>query len=321
MPSIEEAAEELSSREGKRQDLAEKFRNVEEIERDHTAREGFLKKKISGKEQPEQATGIDGGLIRKRYSSGDIVGVRAVAASFDFTGSLEVEYLPSKSPEPEFHVFNADDSDSLQRNAEAERLRAETNVILESLDESNMVLVDGSVVPSYLESEEVLENYNQIFDAAESGKLVGVVEDSYGLKMAGLLEEKLNLDLGKIRDTLLMDAVLEEGERSFVRRYSDSPAEHPVLKKLKDRYVTELHTFYVKLSSKDLPLRIDFYGKPEDADEIARQLLSLKSSERYTVPSPIVEADKRAKIPEKYLKRLEKRFSPEVRRRDRRLFG
>ncbi len=320
MPSIEEAAEKLASKEYKREKLAEKFQCIEGIETDATVREGFLKKKIEGEERPEQATGIDGGLVKKRYSSGDVVGVRAVAASFNCSSPLEVNYIPSKSPEPEFHVFDADDSDSLQRNAETERLRAETEVILKALDSQGIVLVDGSVVPSYLESEEVLENYNRIFETAEPGKLIGVVEDSYGLKMAGILEEKLGLELGEIRDTLLMDAVLEEGERSFVRRYSDSPAEHPVLKKLEDRHVTELQTFYVKLSSKDLPLRIDYYGSPEDADRIARKLLSLKSSERYTVPSPIVEADKRAKIPENYLKRLEKRFSPSVRRRDRRMF-
>jgi len=51
----------------------------------------------------------------------------------------------------------------------------------------------------------------------------------------------------------------------------------------------------VKLSENDLPLRIDYFGDPEDADEIAGNLLALKSSDNYTVPSPIVEADKRAK--------------------------
>jgi hypothetical protein len=225
-----------------------------------------------------------------------------------------------KSPEPNFEVFDADEADSLDRNAESERLKHETSKIISVMNRTKHVLIDGSIVPSYLEDDKVLQNYTKMFENADSGQLVGVVEDSYGKKMTSLLEDKLGLELGNIRDTLLMDAVLGKKERSFVRRYSTSPVEHPVLNKLEDRHVNKIHTFYVKLSENDLPLRIDYFGDPEDADEIAGNLLALKSSDNYTVPSPIVEADKRAKIPENYLKRLEKRFNPDFRRRDRRSF-
>ena len=319
MASIREAAEKLSQIEGEREKLADKFENIDSIRTDSTIKESFLTKGID-EEKPDTVAGIDGGLVKKRYSSGDIVAARAVAAVFDFGAELEVSYLPEKSPEPDFQVFNAHEADSIDRNAESERLKKETSVILEAMDAANLVLADGSVVPSYLEDDEVLENYNRIFEEAEAGKLAGVVEDSYGLKLASLLEDKLGIELGSIRDTLLMDAILEEGERSFVRRYSTSPVEHPVLKKLEDQHVNNLHTFYVKLSEHDLPLRIDFYGSEEDADEIAGKLRWLKSSDSYTVPSPVVEADKRAKIPETYIKRLKKRFDPGMKRRDRRSF-
>lgn len=319
MASIREAAEKLSQRDNKRGKIAEKFNEVDSIDEDSTIKESFLAKKIHP-EKPDSAAGVDGGIVKKRYSSGDVVAARAIAAVFNFGENLEVEYLPSKSPEPDFQVFDANEADSLDRNAESERLKNETSAILEAMKKTDRVLIDGSVVPSYLENDKVLENYSQMFEKASSGQLVGVVEDSYGKKMTSLLEEKLGLELGNLRDTLLMDAVLGEKERSFVRRYSSSPVEHPVLSKLEDRHVNRLHTFYVKLSKNDLPLRIDYFGKPEEADEIAANLLALKSSDSYTVPSPVVEADKRAKIPEKYLKRLEKRFSPDLRRRDRRTF-
>lgn len=319
MGNIREAAEKLSQRENQRSKIAEKFNKIDSIDEDSTIKESFLAKKVH-LEKPDSVAGVDGGIVKKRYSSGDVVASRAIAAVFNFEQSLHVEYLPSKSPEPDFEVFDADEADSLDRNAESERLKNETSAILSVMKKTDSVLIDGSVVPSYLENDEVLQNYTQMFENADSGQLVGVVEDSYGKKMTDLLEEKLGLDLGNLRDTLLMDAVLGENERSFVRRYSSSPVEHPVLSKLEDRHVNRLHTFYVKLSGNDLPLRIDYFGDPEDADKISGNLLALKSSDSYTVPSPVVEADKRAKIPEKYLKRLEKRFSPDLRRRDRRSF-
>lgn len=319
MASINEAAKKISEMGNRTEALKHKFSSIDSIETDSTIKEEELRKQIQPRE-PGKVAGVDGGLVKKRYSAGDMVGTRAVAAVFNFSSELEVNYIPSKRPEPSFEVFGAQDANSLEKRAETERVRAEINTVSEAIDRSELVLVDGSIVPSYLGNEEVLKNYEDVFEKVEKGALAGVVEDSYGLKLSKMLEEKLGLELGKVRDTIIMDAILEEGERSFVRRYSDSPVEHPVLQSLRDKHVNRIHTFYVKLSSKDLPLRIDYYGDEEDADRLAGVLYSIKASDWYTVPSPLVEADKRAKIPEKYLKRLEKRFSPDLRRRDRRSF-
>lgn len=319
MPSISEAAEKLSEQGSRLEELEKKFEGAESIEKDATIKEGFLSKEF-GSCEPGTVAGIDGGLVKKRYSAGDVIAVRAVAAVFDYGGKLEVDYLPSKSPEPDFKVFDPSDSRSMNRNAETERVSTEIETVDKALDEVENILLDGSIVPSYLEDSDAVENYSEVFERADSGSFIGVVEDSYGLKLSKMLEEKLGVDIGDVRDTVLMDAILEEGERSFVRRYSTSPAEHPVLQELEDRHVNRIHTFYVKLSSNDLPLRVDFFGDVDEADRIAALLDQVKASKRYTVPAPILEADKRAKIPEKYLKRLERRFSPEVRRRDRRAF-
>lgn len=320
MATIREAAERLKKNTEKGEKLSEKFEEVKSIEKDSEVRESFLSQGIEER-KPGKVAGVDGGLLKKRYSSGDLVSVRAVSAVLDFTNKdISADYIPSKSPEPEFHVFEQGDRDGLNERAEAERLKAETEVALNSLEEAETVLMDGSIVPSYLEDEEALERYKELFDKADLGSLAGVVEDSYGLKMAELLEDKLGVEIGRVRDTMLMDAVLDPGERSFVRKYSDSPVEHPVLRNLEDSEANRIKTFYVRLSDKDLPLRVDFYGSKDDADEIAGKLLYMKSSDSYTVPSPIVEADKRAKIPKKYVSRLEKRFSPGVKRRERRRF-
>jgi len=319
MTSIEEAAEKLSEMASEREGLEEKFSDIQSIEKDSTVKEGFLKKDVEPIE-PGRVAGVDGGIVKKRYSSGDIVAVRAVAAFFTNHNPVEVEYIPSRNPEPEFHVIEAGDQNSLERKAEAERVRAEIEAVDSVTERAGTVFIDGSIVPSYLEDEKVLDTYSGVFEEADDGSLVGVIEDSYGLKLSSILEQKLGIDIGKTRDTLVMDALLDEGERSFVRRFSDSPVEHPLLQKLEDRHVNRIHTFYVKLSSSDIPLRIDYLGEVGQADRIAGKLMELKSSKRYTVPSPIVEADRRAKISENYVKRLEKRFSPGMKRRDRRIF-
>jgi hypothetical protein len=319
MPSLREAAEKLSQKEEKNIDLEEKFSDIDTIETGSVVKEEKLRHKVEEK-SPGKVAGIDGGLVRKRYSSADIIAVRAVAAVFSFEGSglEEASYLPGKSPEPDFQIFDPQDQEGLDRKAETERLKAETEIALDAQKEAEHVFMDGSVVPSYSKSQKVLNNYSRLFSGAEPGTLVGVVEDSYGTSLTDMMSEKTGLEIGNIRDTILMDSILSEGERSFVRKYSKGPAEHPVMKKMSPDYVNKIHTFYVKLSSKDLPLRIDYFGEPEDADRIAGILMKLKSSERYTAPSPVLEADRKAKIPEKYLKRLEKRFSPREKRRERR---
>lgn len=321
MVGIREAAEKLSRKENSLESLRESFSEHETIETDDFVREDRLSYKIRER-VPESAAGIDGGIVKKRYSAGDVVAVRAVAAVLGYseTGVEETSYIPSRSPEPEFEIFESTDDRGMERNAESMRVEQESKTVLKAIKQADTVLMDGSVVPSYLEDDESLELYNRLFEASEYGQLIGVVEDSYGLRMSSLLEEKLGIEFGRTRDTLLMDAMLQEGERSFVRRYSSSPVEHPVLQKLEERHVNKLFTFYAKLSGRDLPLRVDYYGEPEDADEIAGKLMFLKASDSYTVPAPVIEADKRAKVPQEYLKRLEKRFSPGLRRRDRRSF-
>ncbi len=318
MPGIREAAEELDRNTDRLEELRRNFSKIDGISTGASVRESFLSKDIESVD-PSKVAGVDGGLLKKSYSTGDVVVTRAVAAIFSYGEDASVDYLPEKAPEPDFHVFEPEGAESIEKNAELERSRAETRIAREALEKADTVLMDGSVVPAYVD-EEGIESYSKLFEKAEKGSLAGVVEDSYGFKLSSILEEKLGLEIGKLRDTLIMDCILEAGERSFVRKYSASPVEHPVLQELEDRHANRLYTFYVKLSSRDLPLRIDYYGEESDASDIAGKLLKLKSSRSYTVPAPVVEADKRAKIPQEQLKRLEKRFSPEARRRERRPF-
>lgn len=318
MAGIREAAEELRKKNSDNS-LEEKFSNIDSIEKGPVIKESFLRKKIET-EIPGEIVGVDGGIIKKRYSAGDLIAVRAVGVKMDF-GDKEnsVEYIPSRNPEPEFHVFNSEDATNFRKKAETFRLREEYE-ILESSLESKMILMDGSIVPSYLKDDSVMKTYSKLLNKVKKGSLAGIVEDSYGVKMSEILESKLKIETGRKRDTVLMDSILNQGERSFVRKYSGSPLEHPVLRNVDNQIANSIYTFYLKISDQDLPLRIDYLGFPKDADKISGRLMNAFISKKYTVPAPIVEADRRAKIPEKYIKRFEKRFSPSMKRRDRRTF-
>lgn len=318
MPTIREAAEKLQERSDRTEELSEELKEID-IQKGKVIKEGFLSKKVESQE-PGKVAGVDGGVQQQSYSAGDIAVIRAVATVFDFNGELNVEYLPEKKPEPEFFVFDSEDADSMGRNVESKRVELELERGREALEKADRVFMDGSIVPSYSESENVINNLSSIVDAAEYGQLVGVVEDSYGLKLSSILKERTNIEIGKIRDTRLMDSILEPGERSFVRKYSSSPVEHPVLQEIDDREANLFFTFYLKISEDDLPLRIDYFGKPEDADKIAGELISLASSESYTVPSPVLEADRCAKISVNYIEKLESRFLPDQKRRNLRPF-
>ncbi|MFB6208586.1 MAG: DNA double-strand break repair nuclease NurA [Candidatus Nanohaloarchaea archaeon] len=320
MAGIEEAARELKKRQSMGKDLEEKFKGVERIAEGPVVKESVMSRKVD-EIKPQKVAGVDGGISRRSYSHGEVVATRAVAAVFNFgEDGVESEYIPGKNPEPDFKVLDAVDRDSVESAAERERLEKETSVAGKAIDRAGRVFMDGSVVPSYSGESGVIRKYESLFRESSMGQLVGVVEDSHGLKTSELIKEKLGIDVGRVRDTLMMDAILEEGERSFVRRYSKGPVEHPVLKKMDDDLVEKIHTFYIKISKKDLPLRIDYFGEVEDADRIAGELSFMASSPSYTVPSPVVEADRRAKIEGKVLERLERRFNPGLKRRNRRSF-
>lgn len=319
MPDLEQVVEQISSMEEREEQLEQKFSEIDSIEKDQQVLETQLQYDI--KEKPVSGTfaGIDGGIVKKRYSRGDVVAVRAVAALFSFQkSSIEASnYIPGRSVDPEYHFIRPGDNNDFQKKCEELRIGAESDVAVKSAKEADIVFMDGSIVPGY---EPSASSFERLIESSEKGRLVGVVEDSYGLKLSKLLSEKTGIDVGEVRDTVLMDSILSKAERSFVRRYSKGPAEHPVIGNLDQEKASEILTFYVKLSEKDLPLRIDYYGDVKDADRIASVLMAIKSSDTYTVPSPVLEADRRAKISKEKMLQFDRRFKPKEKRRDRRTF-
>ena len=284
--------------------------------------------------------GVDGGLVRKRFRSMDLVLTRGIAVIFHF-GPEEgpaVDFFPDAFPEPQIRPLMLTLSGTeLDQLASLERIAAELRVTLSVLDEFRpyLILIDGSLIyhprdrPQsgsivYEKFQEVLALYKQLYNKARKKQtiLVGVVKDSRSTRVATTMGEILphiirrpeifelmqGVDyrwLLKIsRDCDLLDTFLEEEERSFVFRYSSELllSANNIADDL-SAWTSSIWVTYLKTARDDLPLRIEYLSDDDDDIDLSRldaalsAILPLSSQHpEYGIPTPILEADARAKI-------------------------
>jgi hypothetical protein len=283
--------------------------------------------------------GIDGGLVRKRFRSMDLILTRGVAVVFQFgpeDGPI-VDFYPDAFPEPKISPLMLTlSSIELDQLASLERIAAELRVALAVLEEyhSDLILLDGSLFyhprdrPQtgsivYEKFQEVLSLYKQLYNKTrkKGSTLVGIVKDSRSTRVASIMGDILphvvrrpeifemmqGIDyrwLLKIsRDCDLLDTFLEEGERSFTFRYS-SELLHNANVSGDDfsEWASSIWVTYLKTARDDLPIRIEFLSDNNDQsteklDRALSAILPLSSQHpEYGIPTPILEADARAKI-------------------------
>ncbi len=284
--------------------------------------------------------GVDGGLVRKRFRSMDLVLTRGVAVIFQFgpEDGPVVDFYPDAFPEPKVSPLMLTlSSIELDQLASLERVAAELRVTLSVLDEfhTDLILLDGSLYyhprdrPQsgsivYEKFQEVLSLYKQLYHKArkKGTTLVGIVKDSRSTRVASIMGEILphivrkpavfemmqGVDyrwLLKIsRDCDLLDTFLQEGERSFAFRYSselvlNTNSSSDDL----SAWASSIWVTYLKTARDDLPVRIEFLSAEEDdlvtdkLDKALSAILPLSSQHpEYGIPTPILEADARAKI-------------------------
>lgn len=283
--------------------------------------------------------GIDGGLIRRGFRSMDLILTRGVAVIFKF-GAKEgpvVDFFPDPFPSPVVKpIMLSLSGQELDQLASLERVAAELRVTLSVLDEfsTDLILIDGSLFyhprdrppATSLVSDkfqEVMALYRQVYNKAkEKGTtLVGVVKDSRSTRIVNIMGEILphivrdpsvfemmqGVDyrwLLKIsRDCDLLDTFLDEGERTFVFRFSSEM--QPNLSAYPDElasWAPLIWVTYVKTAQDDLPLRIEVLVGEGDNDVrlLDRALSAILpvswQHKEYGIPTPIVEADARARI-------------------------
>ena len=197
-----------------------------------------------------------------------------------------------------------------------------------------MILLDGSLFYhprdrpqigsiAYEKFQEVLSLYKQLYTKTrkKGSTLVGIVKDSRSTRVASIMGDILphvvrkpeifemmqGVDyrwLLKIsRDCDLLDTFLEEGERSFAFRYSSELLLNANASGdgLSD-WASSIWVTYLKTARDDLPIRIEFLSDNDDQsteklDKALSAILPLSSQHpEYGIPTPILEADARAKI-------------------------
>jgi hypothetical protein len=180
----------------------------------------------------------------------------------------------------------------------------------------------GSVVSEKF--EEVLALYRQLYHKASKSRttLVGVVKDSRSMRVVDLLGDILphvlrnpsafdimqGVDyrwLLKIsRDCDILDTFLEEGERTFTFRYStELPRNSNSLTEDVFSWASSIWVTYLKTARDDLPLRVEVFMKQNESKVVEKLNKALSvilplswQHPEYGLPTPIVEADTRARI-------------------------
>ncbi len=201
--------------------------------------------------------------------------------------------------------------------------------------EPDIILLDGSLFHHprdrpprgsevHEKFQETMALYRQLYNTTQKKRttLVGIVKDSRSTRVVNILGEILphiirdptafemmqGVDyrwLLKIsRDCDLLNTFLEEGERTFAFRYSSEILQSP--NSLADNlaaWASSIWVTYLKTARDDTPLRIEILGRKND-DEPIKHLdktlsailpISCQHAE-YGLPTPIVEADTRARI-------------------------
>ncbi|MHA2020760.1 MAG: DNA double-strand break repair nuclease NurA [Candidatus Thorarchaeota archaeon] len=282
--------------------------------------------------------GVDGGLIRKRFRSIDLILTRGVAVVFQF-GPEEgpsVDFFPSAFPEPAIRpVMLTLPGPELDQLASLERIAAELRVTLSVLDEYHvdLVLVDGSLFyhprdrpgvgsAVYEKFQEVIALYRQLYHKArkKSTILVGVVKDSRSTRIVNILGDILphilrnprifemmqGVDyrwlLKFSRDCDLLDTFLEEGERTFAFKYSAELMQSTnTLSDDLSIWASSIWVTYLKTARDDLPIRIEILVDDSNGaaqvDKALSVILPLSwQHPEYGIPTPVLEADARARI-------------------------
>jgi hypothetical protein len=248
---------------------------------------------------------VDGGLLADRFFGADILIRRSIAVKFTYTDSKlqNAQYFPGKFADSQVeYKIGLDEHESMQFRS-LFRLAGEIEVALDSLEKfkPDYLLLDGSIVllgsdkpgdQSVLSEDykSLLKTYKTLYHKCKTQncQLVGVIKDSRGKRLTECLADKL---IVSVPDTTLADELLKEGERTCCLSYCSNNAKHPVLSSLGD-FADNFRLFYIKPSSDDLPLRIEFLSSSKSADEISSVVNSLCGiSKTFAYPAALIEAD------------------------------
>jgi len=306
--------------------------------------------------------GVDSGFVSKKLSFIDLVLIKTAGAIFTYTnGDLKKsEYYPSPFSFPQPVLLKSGlEKDEEMQSISLIRLEEEIKCDIEIIKKfkPKYLFIDGSIVPQYQdkprkesgineEYHSIVSLFEKLYKVAEENNcnLIACVEDSRGTRFRQILQEEIlpihksKIDTSLLNSTFdasLLDFYLNEGERTFAFPYTDNIENHAILKDYNPHWAGSVFVFYLKCSTFDKPLRVEFIspnGKnknelKEKATELAEVVYSLSSLHKeYSFPSVLIEADLRAGLSEQEVnvvyQRLIDKLGTKIRmRRTNRPFG
>jgi len=297
----------IKNKENERRKIAEIIRNTK-INSNSLVEEGTIKK-VEKREIDTTVGAVDSGTGVKIFSGVDIFLSKVVGVIYFLEkGKLKKVNYETNKPSIDFSIVSEQLSEiDLEIYLNILRQTKEVKMGIKLLKNYNLefLLLNGSILPHYIEAlsknpfleqakKDLLKSYEELYLTAKQKNtiLAGVIEDSRGKRFLEIVspflpKEKISI-LNESRDVTILDYVLKPNERTPVFYYSD---EIPNLD------YKQFQSFYIKVSSFDVPLRVDFLSFGENfADKISNLLLNLKTSEEYSLPSILMEADLRARL-------------------------
>jgi preprotein translocase subunit Sss1 len=206
--------------------------------------------------------------------------------SIDLISNLtnkKIDFLLMDGSFKEIHVYGSNFKNNILQNLKNEYAR----FLRDLIDITN----EKGVSLAWIVKDSKLRDFSSVISSLIPELLANMHE---------LMTLNSNEILKNLNDQLLMNYVLFPNQRSFIiTKEKTSNANHSI-------FSTENFSFYLKVVPYDIPIRIDF-SIPKNllesskiistADKISSVVCPLSNiSSDYSLPSPLIEADARAKI-------------------------
>jgi hypothetical protein len=266
-----------------------------------------------------RACAVDSGFAALELRAVDLLIVKTCGVCFDYDGTTlkKAAHFPSANPLVEAVYSLSLESFELNWFKSVNRLLREIECASACVEKFSpkILLLDGSIAPLVSDKPnstsplfgdylKLVEAYKSLFSACdESGCLLaGVIKDSRGKHLLNLLSTEIPLlmqfsnSLRGASDSLFLSHLLKGGERSCAFNHS-SRVNNSILRDLGD-FGDRICSFYLRPSSDDYPLRIDFLFKDRDSLSELSSILSgmCSASKRFAYPPILIEADLRAML-------------------------
>lgn len=318
LEELRSAAKHIFEITSKTREEALKIRNSNILIKEALEKEIF--KKVEKKEITGLVCAVDGGLLAQEMHGVDLIIGRGASVIFEYGNSKlkRTDYYPNAFPKPEYSVQLGLDEQEINAFRNLFRLQIELDCAINTLKkfDPKILMMDGSLVPLtqdrpqegsiiFDEYKKTISKYKELYSICEEKNclLLGIIKDSRGRRFMDCIRGLTSI---KSADTVFLNNLLNEKERSFVLKITKDPKKHMIMRDL-DEWAEKIKLFYLKSVKNDRPMRVEFLSSTHTFDEVASVVYSLSAiNESYAYPAILIEADLRAMLDLKEMERMQK---------------